>query len=66
VVRRRGSATGHGWRWPAVRPVPALGKMEEEDGGGGRTEGGRRRTMTAARGRKTMRGRWRGVGGLAH
>jgi hypothetical protein len=49
VVRRRGSAAGHGWRWPAVRPVPAAGEMRkttavaavigerEEDGcGGGR------------------------------
>jgi hypothetical protein len=27
VERRCGSDVGHGWRWPAVRPVPAVGKM---------------------------------------
>jgi hypothetical protein len=27
VARRRGSDAGHGWRWPAVRPVPAAGEM---------------------------------------
>jgi hypothetical protein len=29
VVRRCGSAVGHGWRWPAVRPVPAAGEMRK-------------------------------------
>jgi hypothetical protein len=29
VVRRHGSTVGHGWRWPAVRPVLATGGMEE-------------------------------------
>jgi hypothetical protein len=29
VVRWRWSAAGHGWRWPAVRPVPAAGEMRK-------------------------------------
>jgi hypothetical protein len=29
VVRRHGSAGGGGWRWPAIRPVPAAGEMRK-------------------------------------
>jgi hypothetical protein len=38
VVRRRESADGHGWRWPAVRPVPAAGETEEDGAAVGELE----------------------------
>jgi hypothetical protein len=65
VVRRHGSAASHGWRWPAVRPVAAVGEMEEDDDGGGRREEEiRQPTMVAvvvavARGRRREGGRRR-------
>jgi hypothetical protein len=38
VVRRCGSVAGHGWRWPAVQPVPAAGEMEELGAAAGELE----------------------------
>jgi hypothetical protein len=43
VVSRHGSAAGHGWRWPVVRPVPTAGEMEEVGLAGELEEDGRRR-----------------------